>query len=481
MGGQRSEKGLGAGSGSHGASEAPRCSASLAAHCLLFRIVPKYKATWKVFVREPQTGKLQAVDAFSLLGLMGSSLSFAYILSIFGLLLSSSLDATLAASGGWGPPPPSSNVYPNLGGFYPTSTPASPSLTCTTPSIQLPYTHLDYERCRTEYSVSCLTEGEWQDLKWGSIEVMCRPSSNLLVFFLENSPRFSWNPWRIATATARRVAGSVDIRTASLPLSSFCECSTTPPRPFFVERFQKEQYIVGATVQSMPRKVFEFFGDKTNCEVPRHWSDSFAPVSAAAAAAAYHPSNAAYPTAALPAAAAGPAAAAPHVPLFEFKEVYRCTWKFYTTYQPRVFVTRGEVLIGGPSQTSASSGAALSGPAAAAAASAANTTDAAAAVESAVARLSLPPACHMYDVPAAFRVWVRPAPTPAAATASAGAPTAAAAGMGLMTEQQRDPSLYEVVMQIDTTKQKAQTHDAVYYRRLVTTSDFDLAVSRGQP
>ena len=161
--------------------------------------------------------------------------------------------------------------YGTFGGVYGghLQGPGYADFSCSTPSVLLPSTRIDMDRCRSDYSVLSLTDNEWNDLKWGSIEIMCRPSTNTLTFFLENCPRFSWNPFRIAASTARRVAGSVDIRTASTPLSSFCECSNVPTRPFFVELFKKEQYIVGARVQSMPRKVYEFFGEDTNCEAPR--------------------------------------------------------------------------------------------------------------------------------------------------------------------------------------------------------------------
>ena len=323
--------------------------------------------------------------------------------------------------------------------------PAAAAASCRTPSALVPRSKKDAALCITEYTVAELTDGEWRDLKWGSIEVMCRASTQSMIFFLENCPRFSWSPFRAIASAARRVAGSVDIRTATVPLPPFCECDPRSGRPFFTEIFQKEQYIVGAKMQSTPIRVFEFFGEQTTCDIPMTLSmggaGTAAPLSAAAAATA----------AAATAAVGGPQPflAAPSSDMFEFREVYRCSWRIVVPLKPQVFASRNEVRVS------------LS-PAAATAATAAN-------IEPSVLSLRLPPACQMQDIPHEFKVWVRD--TSAAATAAAGF---------VRLEQQQQQGPYEVYLQVDTSSTRALNPDSAHYRRVPTVADFDLAVERGQ-
>ncbi|KAL8448529.1 hypothetical protein Emed_003709 [Eimeria media] len=316
---------------------------------------------------------------------------------------------------------------------------------CVTPSVLLPRSRRDAALCRSEHTVADLTGGEWLDLKWGTIEVMCRRSSQSIVFFLKNYPRFSWNPVKSVASAVRRFAGSVDMKTASVPLRAACECDNKIFAPFYAEVFKKEQYLVGAMLQSAPRRLYEFFGERTPCEPPHLWSSGAIP---GLAGSGVFSSNTARP--------------------FEFQEIRHCFWKIELPYVPRVFASGNEIMVALPGSSDPT---AAAGFPSAAAAVGAETPEAMG--QQGHITLTLPPACHMREVSQELRVWVRGGA--AAAAAAAGTAAAGAAGF-VQPEPMTGQGLVEVYLEVSPSS--AAAHDALYYHRMNTVGEYELAIER---
>ncbi|KAL8432942.1 hypothetical protein ACSSS7_004235 [Eimeria intestinalis] len=334
---------------------------------------------------------------------------------------------------------------------------------CLTPSVLLPRSRRDAQVCRSDYSVSDLTIGEWYDLKWGTIEVMCRRSSQTIVFYLKNYPRFSWNPFKSLSSAVRRFAGSVDMKTASMPLKPECECDNKTFPPFYAEVFKKEQYLVGAMLQSAPRRFYEFFGGETPCEPPQLWSSGTIP--GFVGSGGFYSTN----TVARP---------------FEFQEIRRCFWKIELPYSPRVFAAYNEIIIALPGSSDPIT-AALGLPTTTAAAQsgavgASDTTIGAG--QHGHLTYPLPPACHMREVSQELRVWIRGGS--GVTTTTPGNPAAAigAGAAGIVTpEQVPGQGLFEVYLEVSPSSTiPHQAHDALYYHRMNTVGEFELAIERGQ-
>ncbi|KAL8426040.1 hypothetical protein Efla_001958 [Eimeria flavescens] len=329
------------------------------------------------------------------------------------------------------------------------------SAACVTPSVLLPRSRSDAAACNSELTVPEMTGGEWADLKWGTVEVMCRRSNQTMVFYMKNDPRFGWNPLKSVASAFRRFSGSVDMRTFSQPLRPLCECDHRTFPPFYAEVFKKEQYLTGVKIQSAPRRVYEMLGEETPCEPPRVWGSPLG----------------------LGSIPLGPSPSGGYGRPFEFQELRRCLWKIELPYKPQVFAARNEVMVTLPGSTDNAAASALHAAAAAAAGAAGQQFLSPSAGPRAAGQghltLSLPPACHMQEVDQQLRVWIRGAAAAAPSPAAAAAPSPA----GLVRpEHSAGQQMYEV--HIEVVSPFALQPDALYYHRKNTVGDFVLAVER---
>ncbi|OEH76537.1 hypothetical protein cyc_07367 [Cyclospora cayetanensis] len=322
-------------------------------------------------------------------------------------------------------------------------------ISCVTPSIPVKPSKEDYQACLNEYTIGELTDHEWFRLKWGNVGVMCRASTQFMSILMEDMTRHPVNPFRTMISTLRRIAGSIDSRSVTIPLNPRCECNPRSPTPIFTSVHENEQFIKGVKVLSHPRSFYEFFPNKSTCEAPFDFTQLLG----------VNP----------PAMTTSAAPALQGMPLYEFREIQSCTWRVTVLFEPRVLASRNEIKLIFPSEVTSRDAAGVP---------ASKASDAI--LYNGGLPLTLPPGCQMRNVPIEFRAWIRSVSLSAQSLGN------------FQSDQLRQhhpyqqqllsgqwENAYELTLQVETSGVPlGPLEDIVHYHHVPCISDFNLATER---